>query len=92
MSPIIKSVVENAATKRRNWFIREYIDQVKITILYSRGWHFNIFCTLIFVLGQDESQGSITEIADGQKSNLLLSGQGSTSYFSKTTIRIICST
>ena len=51
-----------------------------------------MFYTPIFILGQDESQGSITEIADGQKSDLLLSGQGSTSHFSKTTVRIICST
>ena len=27
----------------------------------ARGWHSNIFCTPIFLLGQDESQGSITE-------------------------------
>ena len=27
--------------------------------------HSNIFCTPIFALGQDETQGSITEIADG---------------------------
>ena len=59
---------------------------------FSRGWHYNMFCTSIFVLSQDESQGSITEIADGQKSYLLLSEQRSTSYFSKTTISIICST
>ena len=47
----------------------------------ASGWHSNIFCTAIFVLGQGESQGSITEIVDGQKSNLLLSGQGSTLHF-----------
>ena len=27
----------------------------------ARGWHSNIFCTPIFVLGQDESQGTTTE-------------------------------
>ena len=31
---------------------------------------YSVFRTPIFVLGQDESQGSITEIAGGQKSNL----------------------
>ena len=30
----------------------------------TRGWHSNIFCTLLFVLGQDESQGSNIKIAD----------------------------
>ena len=49
----------------------------------AKGWHCNIFCTPIFVLGQDESQGSNIEIADGQKASLLLSGQGSTLYFNK---------
>ena len=57
------------------------------TLILSRGWHSNIFCTPIFILSQDESQGSITEIADGQKSNLLL--EGSTLHFSKAAIRII---
>ena len=42
----------------------------------TRGWHSNILCTPIFVLGQDESQGSITEIADGQKSKLLCMNKG----------------
>ena len=28
-----------------------------IEIVGSRGWHSNIFCTPIFVLGQDESPG-----------------------------------
>ena len=42
----------------------------------SRGCHSNIlFCTSIFVLGQDEIQGTITEIAGGQKLNCLLPGQ-----------------
>ena len=27
----------------------------------ARVWHSNIFCTLIFVLGQNESQGTTTE-------------------------------
>ena len=54
-----------------------------------KGWYSNIFCALIFVLGQDEGQGSITENEDGQKSNFVLSGQRLTSHFSKTTIRII---
>ena len=39
-----------------------------------------------------ESQRQFTEIADGQKSNLLLSEQGSTLHFSKTTIRIVFNT
>ena len=26
-----------------------------------KGWHSNIFCNPIFVLGQDESQGTTTE-------------------------------
>ena len=41
-----------------------------------KGWHSNIFCTSIFILGQDESQGLITEIADGQKSSLLCMNKG----------------
>ena len=48
---------------------------------YARGWHTNIFCTLIFILGQDESQETTTKISDGQKSNFLLAGQESTSHF-----------
>ena len=35
---------------------------------------------------------SRVKIADGQESKLLLSGQGSTTHFSKTTAEIICST
>ena len=27
---------------------------------HSSGWHYNIFCTPIFILGQDESQGTTT--------------------------------
>ena len=41
-------------------------------IFLAKIWHSNIFCTPIFVLGQDESQGSIAEIADGQKSGSTL--------------------
>ena len=64
-----------------------------VSLPLDKGWHSNILCTPIFVLGQDESRGSITEIADGQKSNLLcMNKAGSTSNFSKTTIRIICNT
>ena len=48
---------------------------------YGVTGHSNIFCTPIFVLGQDESQGTTPEIADGQKSNCLLAGQESTSHF-----------
>ena len=43
-----------------------------IEIVGSRGWHSNIFCTPIFVLGQDESPGTTTEIFDGQKSNCFM--------------------
>ena len=44
-----------------------------IYALLGKGWHqYKLFCTPILVLSQDESQGSITKIADGQKSNLLL--------------------
>ena len=50
---------------------------------FFEGWHSNIFCTVIFVLGKDESQGTTTKIVDGQKSNCLAAGHGqeSTSYF-----------
>ena len=53
--------------------------------VHTRGWYSNIFCILIFVLSQDKSQGTTTEIAGGQKSNCLLAGQGSTSHFTKNT-------
>ena len=32
----------------------------------TRGRHSNRFCTPIFVLGQDESQGTTTELSGGQ--------------------------
>ena len=32
-----------------------------------KGWHSNISCMLIFLLGQDESQGTTVEMADSQK-------------------------
>ena len=47
----------------------------------SRGWHSNVFCTPIFILGQDEHQGTTTEKVAGQKSNCLLAGQESTLHF-----------
>ena len=40
-----------------------------------------VFCSPIFVLSQDASQGTTTKIADGQKSNCLLAGQESISHF-----------
>ena len=42
----------------------------------ARGWHSNMFCTPIFVLSQDESQGFITEIVDGQKSTYFCLDKG----------------
>ena len=39
----------------------------KVLSWQCKGWHSNIFCTPIFVLGQDESQGSTTKITDGKK-------------------------
>ena len=47
----------------------------------ARGWHSNILCTPIFILGQDESQGTINKIVDGQKSNCFLAGWESTLHF-----------
>ena len=37
--------------------------------LYTRGWHSNILCTLIFILGQSESQKS-GRIFVGQRSSI----------------------
>ena len=53
--------------------IQEY-SVISYSTFYSRGWHSNIFYTPIFVLSQDENQGTTTEIAGGQKSNCLLKG------------------
>ena len=40
-----------------------------------------MLCTPIFILGQDESQRTMTDIANSQKSNCLLARQESTLHF-----------
>ena len=61
-------------------------DQIDLnTMLHSaREWHSNIFCTAIFVLSQDESQGTTTEIV-GSQSQIAL-------WLGKSQPCILCST
>ena len=61
--------------------IDSYAYENGMSNILPKGWHSNIFCTPIFILGQDESQGTTTEKAGGQKSNCLLDGQESTLHF-----------
>ena len=51
------------------------------TCFQLKGWQYNKFCIPIFTLSQDKIQGTITKIADGQKSNYLLVEQESTLHF-----------
>ena len=61
---------------------------VVIYLIENKGWHSNIFCTPIFILSQDESQETTTEITYSQKAILFLSGWEPILPFSQTMIRI----
>ena len=50
-------------TKRNQYAL---IKQSNIFYKVARGWHCNILCTLIFVLGQNKSQLEIFSIVNGQ--------------------------
>ena len=60
--------------------VAAYLDLIHELSLF-KGWHSNIFCTMIFVFGQDESQGTTTVKSEWSKVKLLLVGQESTSHF-----------
>ena len=80
LAPVIR---ENIITKILFAYCSEKISYCENLQVYGipREWHSNIFCTPIFVIGQDESQGTTTEMVDGQNLNCLLARQESTSHF-----------
>ena len=51
--------------------------------------HSNIFCTAIFVLGQDVSQGTTTKNSGWPKVKLPLAGQESISHFTQNTDTVL---